>query len=182
MGRKASFYARCGDDILIGAKSRTAIERLADMTEHIMKEKKLSLNRKKTMILEPGETFLFLGWKISGREIDFSDEALLKIGKSIRKKTRNYLIQVEKAGIPQAFRLPLLIRQIDRSIRANRITKSFSIVTVPDGLKKIDHMICDGIRTVVTGKTGKGKYALTYQTIRSWGYRSLVNRYFRQLS
>lgn len=67
-------------------------------------------------------------------------------------------------------------------IRASRITGSFSIVTVPDGLKKIDRMICDGIRTVVTGKTGKGKYSLSYQTIRAWGYRSLVNRYYRQLS
>ncbi|MBR4444535.1 MAG: hypothetical protein IKS37_01385 [Solobacterium sp.] len=42
-------------------------------------------------------------------------------------------------------------------------------------------MIYDGIRTAVTGKTGIRKYRLSYKTIQTWGYRSLVSQYYRYL-
>lgn len=75
-----------------------------------------------------------------------------------------------------------MIRYIDHSIAKSGITSAFRIVTVPDGLRQIDRIITDAVRTAVTGKTGKGKYRLSYQTIQEWGYRSLVSRYYRHLS
>lgn len=182
MERRAAFYARCGDDILIGARTREEIEALAELARHIAAEKRLSLSEKKTQILEPGEPFLFLGWKIDGGTVDFSDEALQRIGRSIRKASRSLLIRYRKAGVPSVLRLPAAVRQANQSMQRSGIFASFRIVTVPDGLRKIDRMICEAIRTVSTGKNGKAKYRISYEAIRSWGYSSLVNRYYRRLS
>ena len=180
--QQAAFYARCGDDILIGAGTMGEIQALRDLTEHAMAEKHLTLSEKKTLVLKPGEPFVFLGWKVSGGNIDFSEEALERIQKAVRKKTRQILIRYNQSGIPSVLRIPSLIRLVNRSITASEISFGFHIVTVPDGLRQIDHMICDAIRVVATGKTGKGRYRLSYKTIREWGYHSLVSKYYHWLS
>ena len=177
--RKASFYTRCGDDILVGAKTREEVEALAGIAKNTLAEKQLSLSETKTFILQPGEPYVFLGWKISGGKIDFSEDALKKIEESIHKKAKELLIRYKRAGVYSVLRLPSLIKYIDRSIRTTSIYTGFRIVTVPDGLQKIDRMICDAIRTVVTEKTGKGKYRLSYKTIQAYGYRSLVSQYYQ---
>ena len=182
MERDAAFYVRCGDDMLIGATTREEIDALAGKTRSALSEKQLSLSENKTLVLEPGKEFVFLGWNISGRRIDFSAEALGEIEQSIRKITKHLLIRYKQAGIPPALRLPLLIKYVKRSLNGSRIIAAFRIVTVTDGLQKIDRMICDAIRTVATEKTGKSKYRLSYKMIQAWGYRSLVNQYYRRIN
>ena len=180
--KNSAFYARCGDDILIGAPTGEKIVILKEMAETAIKEKNLSLSDNKTLLLDPGEPFVFMGWSISGRNIDFSEEALKRIEKRIRAMALHLLVRYKQEGIPAALRLPSLVRYVNRAVKTSGIRSSFRIVTVPEGLRKIDRMICDAIRTAVTGKTGKGKYRLSYKTIQAWGYRSLVSQYYMQLS
>ena len=182
MEQCAEFYVRCGDDILIGARTEVDLGKLIKETERIMNGKHLSLSETKTMVLRPGEPFVFMGWKVCGNTVDFSEESLQRIHQIIQEKTRTLLIRYKKAGIPPALRIPFLIRYVHRTVAVSGIRTSFRIVTVPDGLRKIDRMICDAIRTAVSGKTGSGKYRIPYKTIRSWGYRSLVSQYYQRLS
>ena len=182
MEQNAVFYVRCGDDILAGARTMEEIRALRETAEKAAAEKHLTLSESKSMILRPEEPFVFLGWTVSGNRIDFSETALQAIEETIRRKTEYMLIRCRKNGIPPVLRVPLLVRYAMRSTESSGLLSSFGIVTVPDGLKKIDRMITDAIRTAATGKTGNGRFRVSYKTLRMWGYRSLVNRYFRRVS
>lgn len=180
--RQAAFYARCGDDILIGAGTEEALRGLLETVRHAAEERRLSLSEEKTLLLRPGEPFVFLGWQVAGGTVDFSEEALKRIENGIRRQTQRLLLRYGRAHIPKKLRLPSLIKLVERGVQSSGICASFRIVTVPNGLNRIDRMLSDAIRTVSTGKKGKSKYRISYDCLRAWGYRSLVNRYYRQLS
>ena len=61
------------------------------------------------------------------------------------------------------------------------IPEAFQVVSVPDGLREMDRMLCDMIRTAASGKIGKDKYRISYRDLRRWGYHSLVRRYYQSI-
>ncbi len=182
ISKKAAFYARFADDILIGAETLPELEHLIKDVNRIMRKKKLQLNHDKSLILEPGTPFTFLGYQIRGSRIDFTPETLSQIEKLIRGETQKMLITCKKAGLSREFRLMLMVRHARKLGVSMELKKAFRVVSVPDGLRKIDGMLYDMIRTVVTGKTGNGRFRVTREEINSWGYQSLVNSYYRCIS
>ena len=87
-----------------------------------------------------------------------------------------------KNGVPNAFRLPAVLKFVRHYQKSEYIIAGFKIVTTTSGLKTIEDAILDLIRTVVTGKTVSSKYKLKYATIQKFGYRSLVNQYYDFIS
>ena len=55
----------------------------------------------------------------------------------------------------------------------------FSLLNVDDGLRQIDLAVQEYIRYTVTGKHYKGNYRISYEQLKKWGYRSLVNAYWK---
>lgn len=145
-------------------------------------EKKLIVNEHKTVIASPGDKVAYLGWNIVNGEIDFSDEAILGIQKTIKKKTKELLIMYGKKKLPHVLRLPSILKYVNHYQKSEFFLNSFEKVTTTEGLKKIDKMIMDLIRTVVSGKTGNLKYKIKYKSIQAFGYKSLVNQYYEYIS
>ena len=181
MDRNAAFYARCVDDILIGAGSRQELERLVGRLRNTMADAKLYLNETKTRYVMPGESFSYLGWQINAGEIDFTPEALSQMRRACRQSAIRLLRRYKAMQFILPIRLMMIIRFADQLAAQFGIPEAFLVVSVPDGLREIDRMLCDMIRTAASGKTGKGKYRISYQDLRSWGYRSLVRRYYQAI-
>ena len=148
----------------------------------ITNEKKLTISESKTTITEPGEEVHYLGWNIINGEIDFSENAMNAISRTIKKKTKDLLIMYGRKKMPNALRLPSIVRYVNHYQKSEFFISCFKRITITDGLKKIDKMIMDLIRTVVSGKTGNSKYKIKYETIQAFGYKSLVNQYYDYIS
>ena len=182
MDECAAFYVRSADDILIGARTREELEQLAGEARRIINGRKLGLSESKTKILEPGEPFSFLGWQISGGRIDLLPEELRDLRRFLQREARRLLNECRKREIAPFFRQMMIVPYANKLSEDLGLTKAFRVVSVPDGLREADRMLCDMIRVVVSGKTGNAKYRIRYRDIKKWGYQSLVTRWYRELS
>ena len=178
----APLYLRCGDDILIGDKDRNKVEEYANKVVSLLKEKKLTISEQKTLTASPGEKLFYLGWNIINGEVDFTENALKNIQSTIKRKTKDLLVMYGKKKIPNVLRLPSIVRYVNHYQKSEFFTSCFERITTTEGLKKIDKMIMDLIRTVVSGKTGNSKYKIKYSSIQAFGYKSLVNQYYEYIS
>ena len=181
MEREASYYSRCTDDILIGAETPEALEQLIAKATRIITEKKLRLNETKSVRLSPGEAFIYLGWKVCDGKIDYSDKILQGYRKIIHRQTIRILRLYEMNDVDWPFRIPRAIRYAQTLQKRLCIREAFPILTSTEGLRQIDHMLCNLIRISVTGKKTNAKFRLPYKLIQKWGYRSLVRDYYLRL-
>ncbi|MBQ7265599.1 MAG: hypothetical protein IJS61_05820 [Firmicutes bacterium] len=55
----------------------------------------------------------------------------------------------------------------------------FDIINTDVSLREIDRYFLSMVRYINTGKHNKKNYKLKYETIKSLGYRSLVNEYYK---
>lgn len=55
----------------------------------------------------------------------------------------------------------------------------FPNLTTDQSLKVIDRYMQEYIRYCITGRHYKGNYRITYNMMKEWGYRSLVNEYYK---
>ncbi len=179
LAKKAEFYARYADDILIAASTQEELDGLIQILTQELDRRKLQINERKTLRLAPGSSFSYLGWHISGNRVDFSPDTLAELRASIRSETKRLLIASKRNRLPDKMRLFLATSRANRLIDHWGLADAFRVVSVPGGLREIDHMMYDMIRTVATGKTGRGRYRIRHKQIREWGYKSLVNRYYR---
>lgn len=182
MEDRADIFIRYGDDILIGASSREDLDDLIAETKRIMAAKKLSLNERKTFILPPGRTFTYLGWRICGGRIDLSNLFLQNVRRDLRCLTWQLLRTYRKAGLEPEFRMMLAVKQARQFVRKLNLKWIFQAVTRDDGLRQMDRMLCDMIRTVATGKSSNARFRVRYEDLQRWGYRSLVGQYYRWLN
>ena len=182
MDECAAFYARSADDILVGARTREELEQLAKEARRIINGRKLCLSEDKTRILEPGEQFSFLGWQISGGRIDLLPEELRDLRHFLQREARRLLNECRKRKIAPLFRQMMIVPYANKLSEDLGLTKAFRVVSVPDGLREADRMLCDMIRVVVSGKTGNAKYRIRYRDIKKWGYQSLVTRWYREIA
>lgn len=56
----------------------------------------------------------------------------------------------------------------------------FPNITTDQSLKKIDHYMQQYIRYIITGRHYKGNYRISYETLKDWGYCSMVNAYYKK--
>lgn len=179
---KSTLYVRVGDDILVGVKSREEAESLLSLIEKTMAARSLSLSATKTFIVSPGDSFLFLGYQIDKDGVDYNPAYLQKAKLAITNKRNHLLSYYSKKKVPPTLRLPSLIRIVNAFLAKINVTSDFQYITTIKSLKVLDDMIVDMIRIVATEKKGKGKYSLTLDQLRLFGYRSLVNSYYRYIN
>ena len=176
---KAAFYARYADDILFAASTEEELDGLIHTLIQELEKKKLKLNESKTLLLAPGTSFAYLGWNINGDQVDLSSKKLVELRTAIRAETKRLLIACKKNHLPEKMRLFLVISRANRLIDLWGLSEVFRVVSVHDGLREIDRMFYDMIRIVASGKTGSSRYRIRHEQIIKWGYKSLVNRYYR---
>lgn len=196
--RRSIPFFRYSDDILLFADTLEALELLQKELYQQIAALRLTINPDKVHISAPGEVWEFLGFCYRNGEIDLSDTTIRKMKAKIKRKAdalrrwqRSKGLSGEKAAIG-------LIRSMNRKFfgstapsdrfededlfeENNDFTWSrwfFPNLTVDTGLKTIDAYLQQYIRYTVTGRHYKGNYRIRYETLKDWGYRSLVHEYY----
>lgn len=188
--KKGVLYFRYSDDILLFADSMQELEYRKEQLYGQLKALGLTINPEKVNIYEPGEPIEFLGFCYHNGEIDLSENTIRKTKAKIKRKAealrrwqRSKKLSGEKAAIG-------FIRAMNRKFygssalgeeAGNDFTWNkwfFSNLTADTGLREIDAYMQEYIRYTVTGRHYKGNYRIRYETMKEWGYRSLVHEYY----
>ena len=179
-------YARYSDDIIVFSNTQEQIKEYESVIGRMLGENELEINPKKEIRTFPGEKVEFLGFEFFSNETNISGMAEKKIKAKIKRKARAlYRWKIRKnAGderTARAFIRFLNNKFYDNPVR-NEITWCrwyFPLITTDARLKAIDDYAVSNIRYLYTGKYGKQNYNLRYAEIKSMGFRSLVNNFWK---
>lgn len=182
-------YARYSDDIILFAPTEKELDRHIAYLKDELKRKGLEVNTDKEYVSKAGEGFEFLGVEYRCGNIDLSAATKDKIKGKIRRKARSIYRWKVRKGVPDEKALSVFSKRFNQkffdSRNANDLTWSrwfFPLITVDSGLKETDAYMQQYMRYIVTGKHGKSNYKTDYLLLKSCGYRSLVNEYYKFLS
>lgn len=179
-------YFRYGDKILIMADSMEEMERLQAFLTAQLTLSKLSINPNTLCVKEPGETIEFLGFACKDGELDLAESTKEQIKARIKKKAeaaRRW--QLSRKLTPDKA-ASAFIRTMNKTFYGYNDENAtrwdgwyFPSLTVTDGLQEIDRFMQLYIRYCITGKHYKGNYRITYEQMKKWGYKNLVNSYYK---
>lgn len=182
-------YFRYSDDILLFADTLKDLEHRKEQLYMQLAGLGLCVNPDKVNIYKPGEAIEFLGFCYRDGEIDLSENTIRKTKARIKRKAealrrwqRGKNLSGEKAAVG-------FIRAMNRKFYGSAAKEEagdeftwnrwfFSNLTEDTGLKEIDAYMQEYIRYTVTGRHYKGNYRIKYETMKKWGYRSLVHEYY----
>lgn len=184
-------YFRYSDDILLFADTMEELQRLRkDLTEQIA-GLGLSLNPDKIRIYAPGEALEFLGFSYQAGRIDLSLNTIRKTKHKIRRKAAALRRWQRKKGLTPDKAAIGLIHAMNHKFYGGSCGEEisddftwcrwfFPNLTTDAGLREIDACLQQYIRYCVTGRHYKGNYRIRYDTLKQWGYRSLVHEYYKK--
>ncbi len=174
-------YYRYSDDILILGPD---FEKARDILYRKLAEKGLTINPKKVTAIDADTEFTFLGFKIRGKDITFSDDTLKRVKRTIRGLTKT------RKGQPLKDErvLKRVIRQINRELYVAYLLNDrefgwaeymFGTVNVLADIEELDRYIKDHLRHVYTGKwNSRSNYRkVPNDMLRKCGYLSMAHLY-----
>lgn len=172
-------YYRYSDDILILGRD---FERARSLLYNMLARKGLTINPKKVTPIDAGTWFTFLGFKIRGSEITFSEDTVKRLKRSVRclTKTRKGQPLKSEAVLRRA------IRQLNRDLYVAYLVNDrefgwaeymFSTVNVLEDVEALDRYIKDHLRHLYTGRWNSyGNYSkVPNDMLRRCGYVSMVH-------
>lgn len=179
-------YFRYSDDILLFADSKEDLAEYENTLCSQIQELGLHLNPDKVHAAAPGEPWEFLGFCYRNGDIDLSDNTLRKTKAKIKRKAEALRRWQRKKGLAPEKAAIGLIHAMNRKFYGHSgadddFTWSrwfFPCLTVDTGLKELDAYFLQYIRYTVTGRHYKGNFRIRYQTVKDWGYQSLVHAYY----
>lgn len=179
-------YFRYSDDILIFADTHEKLMKYKDILYKEIEKAHLSLNPEKVKIYKPGDAIEFLGFQFKSGEIDISDNTKRKMKARIKRKSEALRRWARKKDLPYDRAAKGFINAINHKLFDSGDDKDFSWsrwffpnLTTAKSLVEIDKYMQEYIRYCVTGRHYKGNYRITYEQMKSWGYRNLVHEYYK---
>lgn len=186
---KHAVYARYSDDIIVFADTKQQLQSYIDYINNILAKYDLKINERKVIITLPNEKWDFLGISYHNGTIDISDITISKLKGKIKRKAKALNRWKNKKGASDERAIKAFIRHFNRKFFENTANNEltwcrwfFPLINTDKGLKIIDRYMQDNIRFIATGKHTKANYNLRYETIKKYGYKSLVNSYYKNLS
>jgi len=181
-------YARYSDDIIVFAKSKVELEEYREFIESYLFNERLTLNPKKICYSEPNNQWNYLGIKYKSGVVDISDVSLKKMKGKIRRKARTLYRWKIKNNASDERALRAYIKAINNKLYNNpnkhELTWTrwfFPLINTSESLHKLDTYLLECIRYIATGKHTKANYNIRYHTIKEYGYKSLVNAFYKEL-
>ena len=178
-------YVRYSDDIIVFADSRQEIEGLKREILDFLERKGLSVNTKKEVFSKPGEQWEFLGFSYCNGVVDISKTALDKMKGKMKRKARALNRWREKKNTSPERAVRAFIRKFNKKFfsddNGHNITWArwyFPVINTDKSIHELDLYMQDCIRFVAHGNYSKKRFDLRYETIKQWGYISLVNEYY----
>ena len=185
-------YFRYSDDILIFAESEEELRKQQERLCGWLEELHLSVNPEKARIAAPGEYWEFLGFGYRKGQIDLSENTIRKTKAKIRRKAdalrrwqRSRQLTPDKAaiGLIHSMNCKFYGNKEGREPQEDEFTWCrwfLPNLTTDRGLRIIDEYMQEYIRYAVTGRHYKGNYRISYETLKQWGYRSLVHEFWER--
>lgn len=179
-------YARYSDDIIVFGETQDAMLSYKNTISQFLSNRKLTVNKNKEFEIKPNEKLDFLGFSFQDDLIDLSEVALQKMKGKMRRKARALLRWKIRKGVGPEQAIRAYIRYFNKKLfenpKDNEITWCrwyFPIITTDRSLHILDTYMLQNIRYIATGKYTKANYNLTYDTIKDYGFKSLVNSYYK---
>ena len=178
-------YARYSDDIIVFAETREAAEAHAAFIRGFLAEQGLAMNPEKERFFTPAEGWDFLGFHVSGAEIDLAPASVTKMKGKMRRKTRALKRWQQRNGLSGEKAAAAFIRVFNRKLfenaEAHELTWAywfFPVLTTDQSLHAIDLYAQECIRYLMTGKRTKGRFNARYEDLKRLGYKCLVHEYY----
>lgn len=187
MHRAGVMYARYADDIIVFADTAEEAARHKAYILDSLAESGLAINPKKEFESLPGEPWTFLGVTYHQGVFDVSEASAEKLKGKMRRKARRFRRLMQRGRKPltaeEAMRSFIKVFNIKfyENRNDNELTWArwfFPIITTSKTLGELDRYMVECIRYIRTGKHTKANYNLRYDTIKSYGFRSLVHEYY----
>lgn len=182
-------YFRYSDDILIFADTYEELMEYKNILYKKIEQAHLTLNPDKVRICKPGEPIEFLGLRFENSEIDISDNTKNKMKARIKRKSESLRRWARKKHLSGEKAAKGFIKVMNHKFYDSGNDNDFSWsrwffpnLTTVKSLSTIDTYMQEYIRYCVTGRHYKGNYRITYDQMKAWGYRNLVNEYYRYKS
>lgn len=169
-------YYRYSDDILMIGKDA---EKAKKMLEEMLIPKGLTLNSKKISPIKKGEWFTFLGFKLKGTEITFSDKTVKHFKDKIKKicTRKNPNDRSIQRKVIKKINTYLYTAFIKSKNNFGWGEYMFNTVNVEADVKTLDEYIKDHLKMVYTGgvnhTTNKNK--TSNEQLKEMGYVSMVH-------
>ncbi len=185
---KKIIYARYSDDIIVFAKSQAELEEYREYIESYLLNERLTLNPKKICYSEPNSQWNYLGIKYKSGVIDISDVSFKKMKAKMRRKARALYRWKIKNNASDERAIRAYIKAMNNKLYNNpnkhELTWTrwfFPLINTSDSLHKLDAYLLECIRYIATGKHTKANFNIRYYTIKEYGYKSLVNAFYKEL-
>ena len=183
---KGVVYARYSDDIMIFAKSKTTLNKYKKFILDFVKDKDLVINKDKENLFLPNTAWNFLGFEYDKGTIDLSQVTLKKIKDKIRRKARALYRWKTANDKTDEHAMRVMIHIFNKKFYQIEHFKDltwskwfFPVITTHNTLKVIDDYLLQYVRYIGSGKFCKKNYNTTYDTLKEYGFRSLVNEYHK---
>lgn len=174
-------YYRYSDDILILGRD---FEQAQSLLYDMLAQKALTINPKKVTAIDAGTWFTFLGFKIRGEQITFSEDTISRLKRSVRQLTKTRKGQPIKSEAV----LRRAIRQLNRDLYVAHLQNDrefgwaeymFGTVNVLEDVEALDRYIKDHLRHLYTGRWNSyGNYhKVPNDMLRRCGYLSMAHLY-----
>ena len=179
-------YARYSDDIIVFAESIEKLEEYKQYIYSVIGKKDLTINPSKESIYLPHQPWHFLGFEYCNGIIDLSDVTVQKIKAKIRRKARALYRWKIRNNKTTEHTIKVMIRVFNNKFYREFNTKDltwckwfFPTITSTKKLSDIDKYLVQYMRYLSTGKFSKTNYKISYAQLKSLGYKSLVNEYYK---
>ena len=179
-------YARYSDDIIVFAESIEKLEEHKQYIYSVIQNKGLAINPSKENLFLPHQPWHFLGFEYCNGTIDLSDITVQKIKGKIRRKARALYRWKIRNNKTTEHTIKIMIRVFNNKFFREQNTKDltwskwfFPTITSTKKLNEIDKYLVQYLRYISTGKFSKTNYKISYSYLKSLGYRSLVNEYYK---
>ena len=182
-------YMRYSDDIIIFTKNEDELQSSINTIKKALSDNELEVNEEKEVITLPDNEWTFLGFSYNHGIIDISKVSFEKLKAKMRRKTHALARWGNKKGVDGEKVARVFIKRFNTKLYDNPVYSEltwtrwfFPIINTDKTLKQIDEYMLECVRYLATGKRTKSKYNFRYDDIKSLGYRSLVNEYYKQTS
>ena len=179
-------YFRYSDDILILADTKQQAIEYYDLVKEHIEKKGLTLNEEKFSLTPPHEAWEFLGFSYFNGSVDLSQASIRKMKAKIKRKAAAFYRRKSKKALDGDKAARAMIKTFERKIYGETEKHDFTwsrwyfpVLTTDKGLHELDRYLVENIRFIYTGRHYKGNYRISYEHIRSLGFRSLVNEYYK---
>lgn len=178
-------YARYSDDIIVFGETKEKVDEYKNVIKQFLTSRNLTINESKEFEIEPNEKLDFLGFSFVDDKIDLSDVALQKMKDKMKRKAKALLRWKAKNKASDERAIRAYIKHFNKkffdNLKNNEITWCrwyFPIITTDNSLHILDDYMLQNIRYIATGKHTKANYNLKYETIKEYGFKSLVHAYY----